>query len=189
MLPARHKLFQQTVPRSNIRTSCKDLLVTERCQYKLQNVGSETCWYWKVTSKLHAKACGYRDIAGKNSLTPARHPAGPADCRYGQYSQLYPDRRGVPVPNAYCHRAFRDCAPGRCFVQSPGYPGIYPRNLLCKYRISVRRNLVGLDLAAFDVDGLRCDNLLMCFPRPVTRDPELCPYDYVKVREIINEET
>ncbi|KAK8785534.1 hypothetical protein V5799_008102 [Amblyomma americanum] len=100
--------------------------------------------------------------------------------RYGQYSQLYPNRRGVPVPNTYCHRTFRDCAPGRCFVQSPGYPGIYPRNLLCKYRISVRRNLVGLDLAAFDVDGLRCDNLLMCFPRPVTRDPVRCPYDSVK---------
>ncbi|KAL3193761.1 hypothetical protein MRX96_000059 [Rhipicephalus microplus] len=103
------------------------------------------------------------------------------ECRYGQYSQLYPNRRGVRVPNTYCHRAFQDCAPGRCFVQSPGYPGIYPRNLLCKYHINVRRNLVGLDLAAFDVDGLRCDNLLMCFPRPVTRNLELCPFDYVKV--------
>lgn len=101
--------------------------------------------------------------------------------RYGQYSTLYPHRRGQPVANTYCHRLFKDCSPGRCFVQSPAYPGIYPRSLACKYRISVRQSLVGLDLTFFDVDGLRCDNLLMCFPRPISKEAEECPYDYVRI--------
>ncbi|XP_022667420.1 uncharacterized protein LOC111252970 isoform X2 [Varroa destructor] len=101
--------------------------------------------------------------------------------RYGQYSNLYPHRRGQPVQNTYCHRLFKDCAPGRCFVQSPAYPGIYPRGLSCKFRINMRQSLVGLDLTFFDVDGLRCDNLLMCFPRPISRDPADCPFDYVRV--------
>ncbi|OQR74328.1 dorsal-ventral patterning protein tolloid-like [Tropilaelaps mercedesae] len=103
--------------------------------------------------------------------------------RYGQYSNLYPHRRGQPVANTYCQRLFKDCAPGRCFVQSPAYPGIYPRNLNCRYRISVRQSLVGLDLVFFDVDGLRCDNLLMCFPRPISREPSDCPFDYVRIHD------
>ncbi|XP_065304740.1 uncharacterized protein [Dermacentor albipictus] len=137
-----------------------------------------------ISETPHVKIVFHADAYGSDTymhFDASVKQQGEVSSRYGQYSQLYPNRRGVPVPNSYCHRAFRDCSPGRCFVQSPGYPGIYPRNLLCKYRISVRRNLVGLDLAAFDVDGLRCDNLLMCFPRPVTRDPERCPYDYVRV--------
>lgn len=47
--------------------------------------------------------------------------------RYGQYAQLYPHRRGTAVPGSYCERTFHGCAPTRCFVQSPGFPGIYPR--------------------------------------------------------------
>lgn len=41
--------------------------------------------------------------------------------RYGQFHQLYPHRRGIPVPGTYCERTYTDCSPGpRCFVQSPG---------------------------------------------------------------------
>ncbi|XP_054707327.1 uncharacterized protein LOC129217104 [Uloborus diversus] len=101
--------------------------------------------------------------------------------RYGQYAQLYPHRRGTPVPGTYCERTFYGCAPTRCFVQSPGFPEIYPRNLHCRYSLVVSRSVVALDLNAFDVDGLRCDNMLLCFPRPVTRDPNDCPFDHVKV--------
>lgn len=104
-------------------------------------------------------------------------------CSYGTYSTLYPHRRGQPVQNTYCHRLFKDCSPGRCFVQSPAYPGIYPRNLACKYRINVRQSLVGLDLTFFDVDGLRCDNLLMCFPRPISRKADDCPFDFVRIHD------
>ncbi|GIY38411.1 hypothetical protein CDAR_367641 [Caerostris darwini] len=106
---------------------------------------------------------------------------GEVHARYGQFPHLYPHRRGAPVPGSYCDRTFHECAPSRCFVQSPGFPGIYPRNLHCRYHVSVRQYLVGLDLTAFDVDGLRCDNLLMCFPRPISKNAENCPYDIVKV--------
>ncbi|XP_035230771.1 uncharacterized protein LOC118202696 isoform X2 [Stegodyphus dumicola] len=109
--------------------------------------------------------------------------------RYGQYAQLYPHRRGTPVPGSYCERTFHGCAPTRCFVQSPGFPGIYPRNLRCRYTLVVSRSVVALDMNAFDVDGLRCDNLLLCFPRPVTRDPADCPFDYVKIYDGATEDS
>ncbi|GBL92146.1 hypothetical protein AVEN_91495-1 [Araneus ventricosus] len=109
--------------------------------------------------------------------------------RYGQYAQLYPHRRGTPVAGSYCDRTFHGCAPTRCFVQSPGFPGIYPRNLRCRYNLVVSRSVVALDMNAFDVDGLRCDNLLLCFPRPVTKEPSECPFDYVKVYDGPTEES
>lgn len=55
------------------------------------------------------------------------------------------------------------------------------RNLHCRYSLIVSRSVVALDLNSFDVDGLRCDNLLLCFPRPLTKDATDCPYDRVKV--------
>ncbi|GFY64866.1 uncharacterized protein TNIN_389431 [Trichonephila inaurata madagascariensis] len=109
--------------------------------------------------------------------------------RYGQYAQLYPHRRGTPVQGSYCDRLFHGCAPTRCFVQSPGFPGIYPRNLHCRNNLVVSRSVVALDMNAFDVDGLRCDNLLQCFPRPVTKDPAECPFDFVKVYDGPTEES
>ncbi|XP_015922275.2 uncharacterized protein [Parasteatoda tepidariorum] len=109
--------------------------------------------------------------------------------RYGQYAQLYPHRRGTPVPGTYCDRSFHGCAPTRCFVQSPGFPGIYPRNLRCRYTLSVTRSLVALDMNSFDVDGLRCDNLLLCFPRPVTKNNSECPFDYVKIYDGTSEDS
>ncbi|XP_015925064.1 cubilin isoform X2 [Parasteatoda tepidariorum] len=114
---------------------------------------------------------------------------GEVHARYGQFPHLYPHRRGAPVPGSYCDRVFHECAPSRCFVQSPGFPGIYPRNLHCRYHVSVRQYLVGLDLTAFDVDGLRCDNLLMCFPRPISKIADDCPFDIVKVYDGATDES
>lgn len=63
------------------------------------------------------------------------------------------------------------------------------RNLHCRYSLVVTRSVVALDLNSFDVDGLRCDNLLLCFPRPLTKDPADCPYDRVKVYDGPNEDS
>ncbi|GIY06370.1 uncharacterized protein CEXT_297701 [Caerostris extrusa] len=141
---------------------------------------------------------GYRESNFSNKEDPG-HFCGEIDspktfcvhARYGQYAQLYPHRRGVVAPGSYCDRTFHGCAPTRCYVQSPGYPGVYPRNLRCRYNLVVTRSVVALamDMNAFDVDGLRCDNLLQCFPRPVTKDPTECPFDYVKVYDGPTEES
>lgn len=55
--------------------------------------------------------------------------------RLGQYHQTLhqPNRRGILIPNSYCDRIFENCrSPGHCYIQSPGFPEIYPRNLKCR---------------------------------------------------------
>ncbi|XP_054720030.1 cubilin-like [Uloborus diversus] len=137
-----------------------------------------------ISETPQVKIIFHADSYGSDTVlqfTPYVEKQGEVPERYGQFPHLYPHRRGAPVPGSYCDRTFQECAPGRCFVQSPGFPGIYPRNLRCRYRVSVRQYLVGLDLTAFDVDGLRCDNMLLCFPRPIVRDAGQCPYDIVRI--------
>lgn len=47
---------------------------------------------------------------------------------------LHPNRRGVHLASTYCDRYFENCnIPGHCYLQSPGFPEIYPRNLRCRY--------------------------------------------------------
>ncbi|CAB3370328.1 Hypothetical predicted protein [Cloeon dipterum] len=43
--------------------------------------------------------------------------------------------RGVLVPGTYCDRVFTRCDVRRCRLQSPNFPGIYPRNVTCRYAI------------------------------------------------------
>ncbi len=72
--------------------------------------------------------------------------------------------------------------PQPCFVQSPGYPGVYPRGLDCRYYLSTREPLIKLYVdrspattsssssngiwsappGTFDVGGQDCDSLYMC---------------------------
>lgn len=42
-----------------------------------------------------------------------------------------PIERGSPVPGTYCSRNFYECYQKTCRVQSPNYPGEYPRNASC----------------------------------------------------------
>ena len=58
--------------------------------------------------------------------------------RYGvPYNPIY---RGQDVPGTFCDKYFEDCDKHNCKVQSPNYPGMYPRNLTCYYHI--RQNQV-----------------------------------------------
>jgi hypothetical protein len=44
---------------------------------------------------------------------------------------------GTKVAQSYCDRVFDDCfPPKKCKIRSPHYPGFYPRNITCQYRIS-----------------------------------------------------
>ncbi|XP_058459411.1 uncharacterized protein LOC131435488 isoform X2 [Malaya genurostris] len=51
---------------------------------------------------------------------------------------------GDLVPETYCNRNFYDCDKRICRIRSPNYPGIYPRNLTCKYYINHRAPPSGL---------------------------------------------
>ncbi|KAF4521706.1 hypothetical protein B566_EDAN013004 [Ephemera danica] len=101
--------------------------------------------------------------------------------RYGQHPELYPNRRGEPISNTYCERIFRDCRLQTCYVQSPAYPGIYPRNLHCKYYLNTRQPFIKLYIEneEFNIDGQRCENIMTCPMRPISASD--CPYDYIRV--------
>ena len=103
--------------------------------------------------------------------------------RYGQHPELYPNRRGEIVPGSYCERVFKDCRLQTCYVQSPAYPGIYPRALHCKYRLNTRLPFIKLYIEneEFNIDGQRCENIMTCPMRPISSGSEHCPYDYIRV--------
>ncbi|XP_058981879.1 uncharacterized protein LOC101896332 [Musca domestica] len=42
---------------------------------------------------------------------------------------------GDLIPGTYCSRIFSDCDKKACRLQSPNYPGIYPRNLTCYFAV------------------------------------------------------
>ena len=103
--------------------------------------------------------------------------------RYGQHPELYPNRRGEVVPGSYCERVFKDCKLQTCYVQSPAYPGIYPRALHCKYRLNTRQPFIKLYIEneEFNIDGQRCENIMTCPMRPISSGSQHCPYDYIRV--------
>ncbi|CAG9817898.1 unnamed protein product [Phaedon cochleariae] len=109
--------------------------------------------------------------------------------RYGQHPELYPNRRGEVVQGSYCERIFRDCRLQTCYVQSPAYPGVYPRNLHCRYYLNTRLPFIKLYIEneEFNIDGQRCENIMTCPMRPISSGEENCPYDYIKIYDGKNE--
>ncbi|XP_001946071.2 uncharacterized protein LOC100161930 [Acyrthosiphon pisum] len=103
--------------------------------------------------------------------------------RYGQHPELYPNRRGLLNPGSYCDRTFKECRLQTCYVQSPAYPGVYPRNLKCNYWLNTKNPFIRLYIQneEFNVDGQRCENIITCPMRPITSGAEYCPYDYIKI--------
>ncbi|XP_058055375.1 uncharacterized protein LOC131206719 [Anopheles bellator] len=103
--------------------------------------------------------------------------------RYGPHPELYPNRRGEVVQGSYCEREFRDCRLQTCYVQSPAYPGIYPRALKCRYRLHTRLPFIKLYIQneQFAVDGQRCENIMTCPMKEIGSGSEHCPYDWLAV--------
>lgn len=42
---------------------------------------------------------------------------------------------GELISGTYCSRIFSDCDKKHCRLQSPNFPGVYPRNLTCYYAV------------------------------------------------------
>uniref|UniRef100_T1JBN0 CUB domain-containing protein n=1 Tax=Strigamia maritima TaxID=126957 RepID=T1JBN0_STRMM len=102
--------------------------------------------------------------------------------RYGPNPILYPDRRGKLVSGTFCDRIFHDCRLGTCYVQSPGYPGIYPRNLRCRYFLHTQSVYINphLENEVLSIDGQHCADMIVCPMRPVTTN---CPGDYLRIHD------
>lgn len=64
-----------------------------------------------------------------------------AHLRYG--NSTVATWRGNLVASTYCDRILEQCDVRTCRIQSPNYPGIYPRNITCYYRVEVRENVRG----------------------------------------------
>ncbi|KAK7085285.1 hypothetical protein SK128_027934 [Halocaridina rubra] len=57
--------------------------------------------------------------------------------RYGlPYSPSY---RGESMPKSFCDKYFENCDKKNCKLQSPNFPGMYPRNLTCYFHIRQTR--------------------------------------------------
>ncbi|CAK9815025.1 hypothetical protein ANTPLA_LOCUS8462 [Anthophora plagiata] len=56
-----------------------------------------------------------------------------AHLRYGNSSMS--TWRGELVNGTYCDRVLTKCDTRACRLQSPNYPGVYPRNVTCYYRV------------------------------------------------------
>lgn len=53
--------------------------------------------------------------------------------RYGLPDK--PLELGRVTPGTYCTRQFDECYRNKCRLQSPNYPGMYPRNVTCYWTI------------------------------------------------------
>jgi hypothetical protein len=53
--------------------------------------------------------------------------------RYGSSPELYD--LGLVTPGTYCTRQFEECYRNKCRLQSPNYPGMYPRNVTCYWTV------------------------------------------------------
>lgn len=70
-------------------------------------------------------ALQYRTLAAREAVV-----------RYGAAGA--PLERGAVSPGTYCTRSLEDCHRLRCRLQSPNWPGLYPRNVSCYWSVRQR---------------------------------------------------
>lgn len=69
----------------------------------------------------------YRFVSRREAVVRFGSPAAPLE-------------RGQVAPGTYCTRQFEECYRKPCRLQSPNYPGMYPRNVSCYW--SLRQKIV-----------------------------------------------
>uniref|UniRef100_A0A1B0BRK7 CUB domain-containing protein n=1 Tax=Glossina palpalis gambiensis TaxID=67801 RepID=A0A1B0BRK7_9MUSC len=119
-------------------------------QQLLQSVVSLSKQIYNITDRVHGIETYFTFDSRAEQQTEVY-------LRYGQHPELYPNRRGEVVQGSYCEREYRDCRLQTCYVQSPAYPGLYPRALNCRYKLHTRQPYIKLYLQneQFAVDGQR----------------------------------
>lgn len=60
---------------------------------------------------------------------------------------------GDLIPGTYCSRIFSNCDKKACRLQSPNFPGIYPRNLTCYYAVR-QVNIIHQQFIIFQTNDL-----------------------------------
>ncbi|XP_025195451.1 uncharacterized protein LOC112594713 [Melanaphis sacchari] len=127
---------------------CPDGYMSIR-EYQLPDTGGQWCgsaWgftvYYSETrsinltltlSKLSEQGIGYNfDF----KLSYKYLKKSDAHLRYG--NSTFQTWRGQMITGSYCDRILDQCDRKLCRVQSPNFPGAYPRNVTCYYRIEQR---------------------------------------------------
>lgn len=93
---------------------------------------------------------------------------------------------GDLIPGTYCSRIYSDCHSKICKLQSPNFPGVYPRNLTCYY--AVRQNqvppgkhaLIGVRQTQGQLVAIRSRASL--YGRSQQQQPSIAPKRELKVR-------
>ncbi|XP_053981602.1 uncharacterized protein LOC128877940 [Hylaeus volcanicus] len=85
--------------------------------------------------RLSEEGSGYKNFDFKLSYKFLRRSE--AHLRYGNSSMS--TWRGELVNGTYCDRVLTKCDTRACRLQSPNYPGVYPRNVTCYYRVEQNR--------------------------------------------------
>nr|CAI5855401.1 unnamed protein product [Callosobruchus analis] len=103
-----------------------------RMEYKFLKRKSATVRYGGgVPSVLinYSSSPSFSSIASPlTSPEPAPVPPEPPESEPEYYL-------GDLISGTYCSRIFSDCDRKHCRLQSPNFPGIYPRNLTCYYAV------------------------------------------------------
>ena len=99
--------------------------------------------------------------------------------------------RGELVRNTACSRVFQGCRARLCKIQSPNFPGLYPRNITCYYLIkalpSPKENLVPIIVLSQANDRMlqigQREHASRVSPESILRQDDDCinPEDYVSV--------
>lgn len=110
-----------------------------------------------------------------------------------RHKELVLDNPGHRIPHTYCDKQYVNCQ-GFCDVTSPGYPGFYPRNVTCRYRVvfnetaNARVVLGGQYYDSFEVWGgpwssSRCHSNY-CTSKEITTQ---CPYDHLNIYDVTSQ--
>ncbi|XP_023245577.1 uncharacterized protein LOC106637106 [Copidosoma floridanum] len=82
-----------------------------------------------VTTKPSTSKITFK-ISNTTRSTPTTAQTEPTSNRPSNEQYL-----GELISGTYCSKTFSDCDKKRCRLQSPNFPGLYPRNLTCYYAI------------------------------------------------------